>query len=191
MAPEPVFVHPSALCESERVGAGTRVWAFAHVMAGAVVGPGCNICDHAFVEDGVVLGRNVTVKNGVLLFTGVTCEDDVFLGPGCVFTNDVRPRAAIKRPPSELLPTRVRRGATVGANATIVCGHDVGAHSMVAAGAVVTADVPAHALVAGVPARRIGWVCGCGTGLDEQLHCPDCGSRYRAEEGGPGLQPAG
>jgi acetyltransferase-like isoleucine patch superfamily enzyme len=166
------------------------VWAFAHVLAGASIGPDCNICDHAFVEGGVTLGRNVTVKNGVLLFTGVTCEDDVFLGPGCVFTNDLRPRAAIKRPPSDLLPTIVRKGATVGANATIVCGHEVGEHALVAAGAVVVSDVPAHALMAGSPARQRGWVCECGGRLDESLTCPDCARRYRTTATG-GLEPAG
>ena len=190
MAPDSVYVHPSALCESTDVGAGSRVWAFAHVMAGAVIGPDCNICGHAFVESGVTLGRNVTVKNGVLLFSGVTCEDDVFLGPACVFTNDLRPRAAVKKGPADLLPTVVRRGATIGAHATIVCGHEVGAHAMVAAGAVVATDVPAHALMAGVPARRLGWVCECGGRLDGDLACPDCGRRYRSGGPGGGLEPA-
>ncbi|MBO0728036.1 MAG: N-acetyltransferase [Acidimicrobiaceae bacterium] len=176
--PTPVFVHPSALCESSDVGPGTRIWAFAHVMDGASIGADSNICDHVFIENGVTLGRNVTVKNGVLLFTGVTVEDDVFLGPGCIFTNDLRPRAFIKKPPSEFLATEVRRGATVGAGATIVCGHTIGSFALVAAGSVVADDVPAHALVAGNPARSRGWVCECGERLDKDLSCK-CGKSYR------------
>lgn len=191
MARDPtVSVHPSALCESTDVGAGTRVWAFAHVMQGAVVGEGCNICDHAFVEAGARLGNNVTVKNGVLIWTGVTVEDDVFLGPGCVFTNDPRPRAAIKKPADELVPTLVRRGATIGANATIVCGYQVGPHAFVAAGAVVAADVAPYALVVGSPARRRGWVCECAEQLAEDLRCV-CGRRYRLVSEQDGLEPIG
>jgi len=173
-----VFVHPRGLCESDRVGAGTRVWAWAHVLPGAVVGRDCNICDHAFVEGGVRIGDRVTVKNGVLLFDGVTVEDDVFLGPGVVFTNDLTPRAHVRLPPGAFVPTLVRRGASVGANATVVCGHTIGAHALVAAGAVVTRDVAPHALVAGNPARHVGWVCTCGGRLDDGLACPTCTQRY-------------
>ena len=171
-----VRVHPQGLCESDDVGAGTRVWAFAHVLPGAKVGRDCNICDGAFVEDGAVLGDRVTVKNGTLVFAGVTCEDEVFLGPNVLFTNDLRPRAAIRRPPAELLSTTVRRGATLGAGTIVVCGVEIGEHAFAAAGSVVTRSVPAHALVAGNPARRRGWVCTCGTGLDSadgaDLSCP-------------------
>ena len=163
MAGEPaVFVHPQGLCESESVGAGTRIWAFAHVLPGAVIGPGCNICDHAFVEGGAVIGSGVTIKNAVLVWDRVTIEDEVFVGPNAVFTNDLRPRAAIKRGPEGWLPTLVRRGATIGANATIVCGVTIGAYAFVGAGAVVTRDVPAQAVVSGVPARPRGWICRCG-----------------------------
>lgn len=172
-----VFVHPQGLCESETVGKGTRVWAFAHVLPGADIGPDCNICGGAFVEGGVQLGRNVTVKNGVLLFAGVTCEDDVFLGPHCVFTNDLRPRAEIKKGADQLLATTVGVGATVGANATVVCGTRIGAYAFVGAGSVVISDIPAHGLVVGNPARRIGWVCRCGRRLDENLAC-ECGQSY-------------
>lgn len=173
-----VFVHPSGLCESEDVGAGTRVWAFAHVMRGAVVGSGCNVCDHAFIEAGARVGDRVTIKNAVLVWDGVTIGDDAFIGPGAAFTNDLRPRAARDRADVVLTPTIVERGATIGANATIVCGTTVGPHAFVAAGAVVTRDVPAHALVAGNPARRLGWVCECGDRLDGALRCA-CGRRYR------------
>jgi len=185
---ESVFVHPAGLCESADVGADTRIWAFAHVMDGAIVGAGCNICDHAFIESGARLGDNVTVKNAVLVWTGVTVEDDVFLGPNCVFTNDLRPRAAIKKGAADLVPTTVRCGATIGANATIVCGHEVGRHAFVAAGAVVTRDVVPHALVAGNPARRVGWVCECGERLGCDLAC-GCGRAYRTLGDDRGLTP--
>jgi acetyltransferase-like isoleucine patch superfamily enzyme len=171
--------HRLAVVESASVGRGTRIWAFAHVMKGARVGARCNLGEGVFVESGVVLGDDVTVKNGVALYDGVTVADEAFLGPHAVFTNDLRPRSGrFKRPASKFAPTRVGRGATVGANATVVCGHDIGAYAMIAAGAVVTKDVPAHALVAGVPARRIGFVCACGETLPTTLRCR-CGLGYR------------
>lgn len=180
-----VFVHPRGLCESDRVGPRTRVWAFAHVMAGAEVGADCNVCDHAFIEGGARIGDRVTVKNAVLVFDGVTVEDDVFLGPNVVFTNDYRPRAAVKRPREELLPTSVRRGATLGAGTTVVCGVTVGEHAFVAAGSVVVRDCPPHALLAGNPARVLGWVCRCGERLPDHLGCR-CGLSYRWVGGRPG-----
>src|SRR3954453_18767650 len=169
--PNGVFVHPHGLCESEHVGAGTRIWAFAHVLAGAKIGRNCNICDHAYVEGGVTIGDRVTVKNRVLLFEGVTIENDVFLGPAVVFTNDVRPRAAIKRSGDELLPTLVQVCATLGAGVVVVCGVTIGAHAFIGAGAVVTRDVPAYGFVVGNPGRVIGWACECGTRLDDCLRC--------------------
>ena len=182
-----VFVHDKALCESEHVGDGTRVWAFAHVMAGAIVGARCNICDHAFVESGAVIGNDVTVKNNVLLWEGVTVEDSVFLGPNVVFTNDRRPRAAFKRPVEEyLVPTMVRQGATIGANATIVCGTTIGEAAFVGAGSVVITDVPARALFIGNPARHIGWVCDCGERLLEDLTCRGCGRAFAPTSVGVG-----
>ena len=187
--PPDVFVHPLGLCESDEVGAGTRIWAFAHVLPGAVVGERCNICDHAFVEGGARLGNNVTVKNGVLVFDLVTIDDDVFVGPGVVFTNDLRPRAANKKSHDELDATRVRTGATLGAAVVVVCGTTIGAHAFVAAGATVIADVPAHALMVGNPARAIGWVCECGERLPSDLRC-SCGRNYVAGNLTEGLRPA-
>ncbi|HEY7755832.1 MAG TPA: acyltransferase [Actinomycetota bacterium] len=182
-----VYVHEAALCESEDVGPRTRIWAFAHVMRGARVGQDCNIGGHAFVEDGAVVGDRVTVKNGVMIWDRVEIEDDAFLGPGCAFTNDDRPRTGRRLGREELIPTRVRRGASIGANATIVCGVTIGSFALVGAGAVVTRDVPAHALVVGNPATRTGWVCECGRTLDEGLAC-GCGRRYRRVTSG--LEPA-
>jgi len=186
--PPGVWVHPSGLCESADVGHGTRIWAFAHVLPGARIGRHCNVCDGAFVEDGALLGDGVTVKNGTLVFRGVHCEDEVFLGPNVLFTNDLRPRAALRKSPEKLMATTVRRGATLGAGTVVVCGVDVGEYAFAAAGSVVTVSVPAHAFVAGNPASHRGWVCVCGQRLDAEQACPDCGRRYR--RAGNGLRPA-
>jgi len=181
-----VFVHEKALCESDAVGPRTRIWAFAHVMEGARIGADCNVCDHVFIEGGAIVGDGVTVKNNVLVWDKVTIEDDVFLGPNAVFTNDLNPRAAVKKPSSDLMSTFVRRGATIGANATVVCGVTIGEHAFVGAGAVVTSDVAPYALVLGNPGRRVGWVCVCGRSLKAELRCT-CGRRYR--EVGDGVEP--
>jgi acetyltransferase-like isoleucine patch superfamily enzyme len=181
-----VFVHPQGLCESAAVGPRTRIWAFAHVMEGAVVGSDCNICDHAFVETGARVGNGVTVKNGVMVFAGVTVEDDVFLGPGVIFTNDFRPRAAIKKGPDQLARTRVRAGATLGAGVVVVCGVTLGEHCMAAAGAVVTRDVASYAIVAGSPARQTGWCCRCGARLPDSLVC-ECGRVHELVSATDGL----
>jgi acetyltransferase-like isoleucine patch superfamily enzyme len=178
-----VFVHERGLCESDTVGPGTRVWAFAHVMAGATVGHDCNICDHAFIETGAKLGDRVTVKNAVLIWDRVTIEDDVFVGPGVVFTNDLDPRAADKKSPEHFLPTLVARGASIGANATIRCGVTVGEAAFVAAGAVVISDVSPRALVGGNPARQLGWVCDCGARLGDSLMCRRCGRVFESRNG--------
>lgn len=172
-----VFIHERALCESNDIGPRTRIWAFAHVMKSARVGSDCNIGDHAFIESGAVIGDRVTVKNNVLVWDKVSIEDDVFLGPNAVFTNDLTPRSHVKKPSRELIPTHVRRGATVGANATLVCGITIGAYSFIGAGAVVATDVPDYALVLGNPAKQAGWVCECGLKLPGSLHCA-CGHRY-------------
>ena len=152
---EGVFVHPQGVLESSQVGPGTRVWAFAHVLPGARIGRDGNICDHVFIENDVVLGDRVTVKCGVQLWDGVVVEDDVFIGPNATFTNDPCPRSKVR--PAEFSRTLLRRGCSVGANATILAGMTVGPHALVGAGAVVTRDVPAHAIVAGNPARIIGY----------------------------------
>jgi UDP-2-acetamido-3-amino-2,3-dideoxy-glucuronate N-acetyltransferase len=185
MARDPsVFVHELACCESDDVGPRTRIWAFAHVLAGARIGADCNVGGHAFVEGGAVVGDGVTIKNGVLLWSGVTVEDEVFLGPGVVFTNDASPRAPYPKGPAGWRATLVRRGATVGANATVLSGLTIGPWAMVGAGGVVTGDVPGHAIVVGNPARRAGWACRCGATLPADLACPACGRAYRMTDGG-------
>jgi UDP-2-acetamido-3-amino-2,3-dideoxy-glucuronate N-acetyltransferase len=189
MARDPsVFVHAQALCESDDIGPRTRVWAFAHVMPGAIIGADCNVGDHAFIETGARVGNRVTVKNGVTIWDKVTVEDDVFLGPNMVFTNDMNPRVAFKNPPERFLPTLVRRGASIGANATIVCGVTIGENAFVGAGTVIIRDVPAYALMVGNPARRIGWMCACAHKLPAALTC-DCGRRYHLVDAHVGLTP--
>ena len=177
-----VFVHPQGLCESATVGSGTRIWAFAHVLEDAAVGSDCNVGDGAYVEGGACVGDRVTIKNQVMIFERVTVEDDVFLGPGVTFTNDLNPRAHIKRHGDELLPTRICHGATLGARAVIICGTTIGAHAFVAAGAVVTRDVPAYGFVVGNPGRLIGWACECGLRLPADLACT-CGRNYANYDG--------
>jgi acetyltransferase-like isoleucine patch superfamily enzyme len=172
--------HPKALVDSGAIiGAGTRVWAFAHVCAGAVIGDDCNLCDHTFFENGVRLGHRVTIKCGVYLWAGVTVEDDVFVGPCVAFTNDLRPRS--KKYPDKFSATRLQQGCSVGANATLL-PVTIGRWAMVAAGSVVTRDVPDFALVRGNPARLVGWVCRCGQKLDEfatnETSC-QCGKSYQ------------
>lgn len=174
------FVHPKGLCESRQVGDGTRIWAFAHVLADARLGRDCNVCDGAYIEGGAVVGDRVTIKNQVMIFAGVTVEDEVFLGPGVTFTNDLTPRAHLKRTGDALSTTRVETGATLGAHVVVVCGLTIGANAFVGAGAVVTRDVPAHGFMVGNPARRIGWACRCGLRLPDNLEC-SCGRRYAAE----------
>lgn len=154
-----VFIHPKALCQSERIGKGTRVWAFAHVLSGAIIGLEANICDYVYVEGGVVLGDRVTVKSHVALWEGVRVEDDVFIGPSVVFANDLYPRS--KRY-VQALSTILERGSSIGAGAVLIPGVRVGAYALVGAGAVVTQDVPPFTLVVGNPARPAGLVCRCG-----------------------------
>jgi UDP-2-acetamido-3-amino-2,3-dideoxy-glucuronate N-acetyltransferase len=181
--PAGVRVHPLGLCESDQVGAGTRVWAWAHVLPGARVGADCNICDHAYVEGGAVLGDRVTVKNAVLVFDGVQVGDDAFLGPNVLFTNDLRPRAHVKKGLDALLPTVVGEGVTLGAGTVVVCGTVIGRHAFAAAGSVITRDVAPHSFVAGNPAVHRGWVCTCGERLDADLRCR-CGRAYETSDAG-------
>jgi predicted dehydrogenase/serine acetyltransferase len=174
-----VFVHESAYVdEPSEVGAGTRIWHFSHVLAGSRIGRDCTIGQNVVIGPNVSVGDRCRIQNNVSVYEGVTLESDVFCGPSCVFTNVVNPRAEVSRK-DEFQPTQVARGATIGANATIVCGHDIGEYAFIAAGAVVTGDVPAFALVAGVPARRIGWMSHDGERLGDDLVCPRSGRRYR------------
>lgn len=170
------FVHERALCESKTIGAGTRIWAFAHVLEGAVVGANCNLGEGVYVESGVVIGDGCTIKNGVALWEGVRLASDVFVGPNAVFTNDLKPRAFLKRARAAFHPTHVGRGATIGANATLVCGVTIGEFAFIGAGAVVVRDVSPHGLVLGNPARLVGKVCYCGERLDHKDVCPACRS---------------
>lgn len=177
--------HETAMIdEGCQIGRGTRIWHFSHLMAGCVVGERCNIGQNVVISPGVVLGDGVKVQNNVSIYTGVICEDEVFLGPSCVFTNVINPRSAIVRK-DQYRQTIVRRGASIGANATIICGHTIGQYAMVGAGAVVTKDVPDFALVVGNPSRQIGWVSAYGHrlafGADGLATCPESGQRYRLE----------
>lgn len=181
-----VFVHPQAIVdEGAEIGEGTRVWAGAHVMSGARVGRNCNIGENCFLEGGVTVGDGVTVKNNVALYTGAEIGDEVFLGPSCVFTNVINPRAFVSRK-SEFKKTVVRRGASVGANATVICGRAVGSYAFIGAGAVVARDVPDYALAYGCPAEVRGWVCRCGVKLAFEgsgAACPECGAGYVLQDG--------
>jgi len=180
------FAHESSYIDDGAViGRGTKIWHFCHVMPGAVIGERCNLGQNVVVMGGTRLGTNVKVQNNVSIYEGVTLEDDVFCGPSCVFTNVANPRSHVSRK-SEYRPTLVRRGASIGANATIVCGTTLGEYCFIGAGAVVTADVPAYGLMVGVPARRVGWMCQCGVRLslsEGAGTCAACGAHYREDAG--------
>ena len=182
----PPVIHESAYVDDgAQIGAGTRIWHFCHVLGGAVIGERCSLGQNVVVMNGTRLGNNVKVQNNVSIYEGVELEDDVFCGPSMVFTNVVNPRSHVSRR-NEYQRTLVRRGATIGANATVVCGVTLGEFAFIGAGAVVTRDVPAFALMAGVPARRIGWMCQCGERLPDAGTgtCGACGSSYaRAGDG--------
>lgn len=183
----PYFAHATAVIdEGCTIGAGTRIWHFSHIMPDCRIGKRCNIGQNVVVSPQVVLGDNVKVQNNVSIYTGVVCEDDVFLGPSMVFTNVSNPRSAVNRR-DQYERTTVRKGATIGANATIVCGHDIGPYAFIGAGAVVTHEVPAYALVVGNPARQIGWMSEHGHKLlfdsAGNATCPESGQQYKLAKG--------
>ena len=186
------FVHESAYVdEGASVGPGTRIWHFCHVMPGAVIGAGCSLGQNVVVMNGTRIGDNVRIQNNVSVYEGVELEDDVFCGPSMVFTNVVNPRSHVSRK-DEYRRTLVRRGASIGANATVVCGTTLGEYCFVGAGAVVTRDVPAYALVVGNPAKQMGYVCKCGVRLPEgdAPQCPACHAKYRSVGRAGGILPA-
>jgi UDP-2-acetamido-3-amino-2,3-dideoxy-glucuronate N-acetyltransferase len=160
------FVHDSAIIDDGcKIGSGTKIWHFSHIMTNCILGSNCNIGQNVVISPEVVIGNNVKIQNNVSLYTGVTCDDDVFLGPSCVFTNVINPRSSVNRR-GQYLRTHVGKGATIGANATIVCGHDIGEFAFIGAGAVVTKTIPAYALVVGNPAKQIGWMSEYGIRLN-------------------------
>jgi UDP-2-acetamido-3-amino-2,3-dideoxy-glucuronate N-acetyltransferase len=183
----PFFAHESSYVDDgATIGDDTKIWHFCHVMAGAVIGQRCNLGQNVVVMPGTVIGNNVKIQNNVSIYEGVVLEDDVFCGPSCVFTNVINPRSHVSRK-SEYRRTLVRRGASIGANATLVCGVTLGEYCFVGAGAVVTSDVLPFALVVGVPARRVGWMCRCGERLEVGgggARCAICGARYLEEDVG-------
>ena len=184
---EGFYIHPSAVVDDNcEIGSGTKIWHFSHIMSRSKIGPNCNIGQNVVISPEVILGKNVKVQNNVSLYTGVTCGDDVFLGPSCVFTNVINPRSAINRK-KEYTKTHVGTGASIGANATIVCGHSIGDFAFVGAGAVVTKDVPPYALVVGNPAKQIGWISEYGHRLifDNQgiAFCAESKTKYCLQNG--------
>lgn len=187
MSEKNYFAHETAVIdEGSEIGNGVRIWHFSHIMPGCKIGEDCNIGQNVVVSPDVVLGRNVKIQNNVSIYTGVICEDDVFLGPSMVFTNVVNPRSAIKRR-DQYLETHVRRGASIGANATIICGNEIGEFAFIGAGAVITKPVPAYALVVGNPARQVGWMSEYGHRLefadDGFANCPESGETYQLANG--------
>ena len=178
------FVHASSYVdEGVSIGKGTKIWHFSHIQKGAILGENCSLGQNVNIANNVKIGNNVRVQNNVSVYEGVELEDNVFCGPSCVFTNVLTPRAHY--PVHGIYAkTLIKNGASLGANSTVVCGHTVGRSAMIASGAVVTKNVKDYALMAGVPARQIGWICECGTILRNTLHCPDCGRKYvETEEG--------
>ena len=181
------FAHETAVIDENcQIGEGTKIWHFSHIMTGCVIGTNCNIGQNVVISPEVVLGNNVKVQNNVSVYTGVTCEDDVFLGPSCVFTNVTNPRSAVNRK-SQYARTHVGKGATIGANATVVCGHDIGAYAFIGAGAVVTKHVPDYALLVGNPARQLGWMSEYGHRLyfdvEGIAECPESHEKYQLKDG--------
>lgn len=181
------FVHESSYIDEDvEIGQGTKIWHFCHIQKGARIGSNCSLGQNVNISNNVKVGTGCKIQNNVSLYEGVELEDYVFCGPSCVFTNDLTPRSKFPKGSTGYLKTLIKYGASIGANATVVCGHTIGRWAMIAAGAVVTKDVKDHALMAGVPAKQIGWVCQCGEILPVNLVCHSCGSRY--VEKGHGLK---
>ena len=179
------FVHSTSVIDDNvTIGDDTKIWFFCHVQSGAQIGSGCSLGQNVNIANNVKIGNGCKIQNNVSVYEGVELEDYVFCGPSCVFTNDLTPRAKYPKGSSNYKKTNVKVGASIGANSTIVCGHTIGAWSLIAAGAVVTSDVPAHALMAGVPARQCGWVCECGEALNDTLMCAKCSRKYRETTAG-------
>lgn len=175
------FIHESSYVDDgATLGEGTKIWHFCHIQSGAAIGENCSLGQNVNVANNVKIGNNVKIQNNVSVYEGVELEDGVFCGPSCVFTNDLTPRARYPKGAAAYKKTLVKEGASIGANATVVCGHTIGKNAMIAAGAVVTKDVPDYALMAGVPAKQIGWVCECGAILGDGSVCNGCGRAYEA-----------
>ena len=179
------FVHESTFIDEPcKIGRGTKIWHFCHIMNNCEIGENCNIGQNVVISPGVIIGKNVKIQNNVSVYTGVLIEDDVFLGPSCVFTNVINPRSAVSRK-NEYKKTILKKGCSVGANATIVCGHTLGKYSLVGAGAVVTKDVPDFTVVAGNPCKKIGYICKCGEKIifsDGEAVCKTCKTRYKIND---------
>ena len=173
------FVHESSIIDERvSIGCGTKIWLFCHIQSDSIIGERCSLGQNVNIGSRVRIGNGCNIQNNVSVYTGVTLEDYVFCGPSCVFTNDLTPRAKYPKGSEHFIKTHVKTGASIGANATIVCGHTIGKWAMIGAGAVVASNVPDHALMLGVPARRHGWVCECGRRLPADLACAACGRRY-------------
>lgn len=179
------FVHESSYVDDGvEIGEGTKIWHFCHVQSGAKIGENCSFGQNVNISNHVTVGNRVKIQNNVSVYEGVTLEDGVFCGPSCVFTNDLTPRARYPKGSAGYKPTLVKEGASIGANATVVCGHTIGRNALIGAGAVVTGNVPDYALMLGVPARQFGWVCECGERLPDSLACPCCDRKYRPGKDG-------
>ena len=178
-----VFIHPSSIVdENVKIGDGTKIWHFSHIQEGANIGDGCNFGQNVNIANNVKIGNGCKIQNNVSVYEGVELEDYVFCGPSCVITNDLTPRAKYPKGNAAYVHTLVKSGASIGANATIVCGNTIGKWAMVGSGAVVTKDIPDYALVVGVPARQVGWVCECGSILPQSLECGVCGRSYKQKD---------
>jgi len=179
------FVHPSSYIDDDvEIGEGTKIWFFCHIQKGARIGNNCSLGQNVNIANNVIIGNGVKIQNNVAVYEGVELEDHVFCGPSCVFTNDLTPRAKYPKGAAAYKRTLVKKGASIGANATIVCGHTIGEWALIGAGAVLTSNAPAHALMLGVPAKHSGWVCECGELLKDSLTCASCGRKYVETQNG-------